>query len=41
MSYKNFEKALEFLFPSEGGYSNHKNDLGGPCLVIQNKISFC
>ena len=30
MSYKNFEKALEFLFPSEGGYSNHKNDLGGP-----------
>ena len=38
MSYKNFEKALEFLFPSESGYSNHKNDLGGPCLAIQNKI---
>lgn len=30
MSYKNFEKALEFLFPSEGGYSNHKDDMGGP-----------
>ena len=29
MSYENFQKALEFLFPSEGGYSNHKNDKGG------------
>ena len=28
MSYENFQKALEFLFPSEGGYSNHKNDKG-------------
>ena len=30
MSYKNFEKALEFLFPSEGGYGNDKDDKGGP-----------
>lgn len=30
MSYKNFEKALEFLFPSEGGYNNDKDDMGGP-----------
>ncbi len=26
---KNFELGLDFLFPSEGGYSNHKNDKGG------------
>ncbi len=24
-----FEKALEYLFQAEGGYSNHKNDKGG------------
>jgi len=29
MTDKNYEKALEFLFPSEGGYVNHKNDKGG------------
>src|SRR5574344_1118504 len=29
MTNKNFELALEFLFPSEGGYSNHKADKGG------------
>lgn len=29
MSYKNFELGLQFLFPAEGGYSNHKSDLGG------------
>lgn len=30
MTVENFEKALEFLFPSEGGYVNNKNDKGGP-----------
>ncbi len=30
MSYQNFEKALNFLFPSEGGYNNDKDDMGGP-----------
>ncbi len=30
MSKENFEKALEFLFPAEAGYINHKNDKGGP-----------
>lgn len=29
MTQKNFELALEFLFPAEGGYSNHKADKGG------------
>lgn len=29
MTTKNFEKALEFLFPSEGGYVNHTYDRGG------------
>lgn len=29
MPDKNFELALQFLFPSEGGYSNHKRDRGG------------
>ncbi len=26
MTKENFEKALEFLFPSEGGYVNNKKD---------------
>lgn len=30
MYNKNFLKALNFLFPSEGGYTNNKLDLGGP-----------
>lgn len=30
MSKENFEKALNFLFPAEGGYVNDVNDLGGP-----------
>ena len=29
MSKENFQKALEFVFHAEGGYSNHKNDRGG------------
>ena len=29
MTQKNFELALRFLFPAEGGYSNHKADKGG------------
>ena len=29
MYERNFELALKFLFPAEGGYSNHKNDKGG------------
>lgn len=27
---KEFNKALEYLYPQEGGYSNRKADLGGP-----------
>lgn len=30
MSKENFEIALQFLFPSEGGYVNDKDDDGGP-----------
>ena len=30
MSKENFEKALQFLFPTEGGYINDKDDFGGP-----------
>lgn len=30
MSDRNFEVALDFLFPSEGGYVNNKSDKGGP-----------
>ncbi len=30
MPQENFKKALNFLYPSEGGYSNNKNDKGGP-----------
>lgn len=30
MSKENFNKALQFLFPSEGGYVDDKDDLGGP-----------
>ena len=30
MSKETFKKALNFLYPSEGGYSNNKNDKGGP-----------
>jgi len=30
MSLENFEVALQFLFPAEGGYVNNKNDKGGP-----------
>ena len=30
MSLENFEIALQFLFPVEGGYVNNKNDKGGP-----------
>lgn len=30
MSEETFKKALNFLYPSEGGYSNNKNDKGGP-----------
>ena len=29
MTQKTFELALGFLFPAEGGYSNHKADKGG------------
>lgn len=29
MTKEIFESALQFLFPSEGGYSNHKADKGG------------
>lgn len=30
MSIENFEKAIGFLFPAEGGYVNHQSDKGGP-----------
>lgn len=30
MTKENFEVALQFLFPSEGGYINDKDDKGGP-----------
>ena len=30
MTKNDFEKALDFLYPSEGGYTNNKYDNGGP-----------
>jgi len=40
MSRKNFEIALDFLFPSEGGYVNDKDDLGGPTNMGVTQTSY-
>ena len=31
---KNFEKVLDFIFWSEGGFSNNPNDLGGKTNIL-------
>lgn len=40
MNEKNFKRALQILFPSEGGYSNRKNDWGGPTNLGITQTTF-
>jgi len=40
--FENFEKALKYLFPVEGGYSNNKHDRGGKTNmgITQNTYNY-
>lgn len=40
MYEENFEKVLNYLFPTEGGYGNHKNDYGGPTNLGVTQTTF-
>lgn len=40
MSKENFEIALQFLFPSEGGYVNGKDDKSGPTNMGITQLTY-
>lgn len=40
MSKENFEIALQFLFPSEGGYVNDKDDKSGPTNMGITQLTY-